>query len=264
MLLDARGQPHLLEVNTNPGFVGRAGEAEHGHFEGLFAKLNRIMCDFMWTSVISSPPADVRVLYKASESPTAASFTHPSKWIDGAATPALVPLSMRHYEDLFHAVNDATVMKTVQKGFTWSLYEIARRCQESEGDWASKSQQYHRWAIMVHGRAYGMLLWHRQNATSNFQLRILLSRRVQGHGIATSALKQSIQLISDMYPADSGAGGVTRLEADVHVGNGGSAKLMLRCGFRNVGEGHYGRTKVSRFAYDIQPASTAAPAAVPN
>ena len=286
VLLDAQLNPTLLEINTNPGFVGRAGEAEVGHFEGLFARLNRLMCDFMWTSVARAPSEDIIILHDATlrdgdggegggggggggdgaragvdgRSSTASNelaLTYPNVPAGDRATSettvvvTLEHLGLSHYEDLFHVVDDESVMRTVRKGNTWTISELVRCCADSATDWHSQSRLYHHFAIVIAGTgAVGLLLWHRKTEQQRFQLRILVSPRVQGRGVATRALTRSLELLAEMYPrSQQGFGGVEVVEADVHRGNVASARLLRRCGFVPAGRGRFGRIEVDKFTF---------------
>ena len=250
-MLDRDLNPTLLEINTNPGFVGRAGDSQIGHFEGLFARLTRVMCRFMWTSVIRETPEELIVLHDNTTRGGTPALAPPAPSVSKVDVSVdLEPLGVEHYEDLFHVVDDPAVMRTVQKGATLSIAELVRRCSESATDWASKSRLYHHWAIVVDGHALGMLLWHRRSEQQNFQLRILVSPRAQGRGVATRALRRSLELLAAMYPRGS-PGAAECAEADVHHGNAASARLMRRCGFRPNGQGSYGRVQVDKFVFDM-------------
>lgn len=288
VLLDSKLNPTLLEINTNPGFVGRAGETDHrGRFEGLFSRLNRIMCDFMWTSVVKQLPPDVMVLLDNTSGPQSAAETP----LRGLPDPrgrqerrglqvALEPLNMTHFEDLVHVVRDPTVMRTVRKGRTLSVEDLVKQCTRSETDWRNTSKQYHHWAIVVQTDpgsidgvraaagavttdvplkyAVGLLLWHRHSEQDPLSLRILVSSHAQRRGVASRALRLSIDELRRLYLASSVVAGAMTLAADVHHGNAASAGLLRKCGFRFVGTGHYGRIGVDKFELRLPPEAAAA------
>jgi RimJ/RimL family protein N-acetyltransferase len=319
VLLDSELNPTLLEINTNPGFVGRAGgeRDESGHFEGLFGRLNGVMCDFMWTSVKRNPPQDVMLLLDNTNAtdfatntigtttttttttattttttgggdaglglavadieeaeapgtdaaalavapPPLASLAPAAEWPQ-ALRVRLEPLGMDHYEDLMHVVQDEATMQTVQQGRTYSLQELVQRCRDSEADWRNTSTSYHHWAIVVNPEpeeqeqgqqeeqqrtAVGLLLWHRRSDLENFQLRILVSPRVQRRGVASRALQLSINALQHRYSQVPRVVGT--LQADVHSGNQASKALLRKCGFRDAGRGRIGPFHVDKFVY---------------